>query len=74
MAKGLFATYHPAVCMLFFLATIGFAFSTQHPAYVLLAIVMSGAYLVYLRGWRSFLRTMDDVAASWGLGEGACDG
>ena len=24
MAKGLFATYHPAVCMLFFLAAIGF--------------------------------------------------
>ena len=58
MAKGLFATYHPAVCMLFFLAAIGFAFSTQHPVYVVLACAMSGACLVYLRGWRPFLRTM----------------
>ncbi len=58
MAKGLFATYHPAVCMLFFLAAIGFGFSTQHPAYVALSCSMSGAYLVYLRGWRPFLRTM----------------
>ena len=58
MAKGLFATYHPAVCMLFFLAAIGFAFSTQHPAYVALSYTVSGAYLVYLRGWRPSLRTM----------------
>ncbi|MBR3317271.1 MAG: hypothetical protein IKG21_05575 [Atopobiaceae bacterium] len=58
MAKGLFATYHPAVCMLFFLAAIGFAFSTQHPAYVVLSCAMSGAFLVYLRGGRTFLRTM----------------
>ena len=58
MAKSLFATYHPAVCMLFFLAAIGFAFSTQHPAYVALSCTVSGAYLVYLRGWRPFLRTM----------------
>ncbi len=58
MAKGLFATYHPAVCMLFFLAAIGFSFSTQHPVYVVLSCVMSSAYLVYLRGWRPFLRTM----------------
>ena len=58
MAKGLFATYHPAVCMLFFLAAIGFSFSTQHPVYVALSCAMSGAFLVYLRGWRPFLRTM----------------
>ena len=58
MAKGLFATYHPAVCMLFFLAAIGFGFSTQHPVYVALSCVMSGAFLVYLRGWRPFLRTV----------------
>ena len=58
MAKGLFATYHPVVCMLLFLAAIGFAFSTQHPAYVALSCAMSGAYLVYLRGWIPFLRTL----------------
>ena len=58
MTKGLFATYHPAVCMLFFLAAIGFGFSTQHPVYVALSCAMSGAFLVYLRGWRPFLRTM----------------
>ena len=58
MAKGLFATYHPAICMLYFLAAIGFAFSTQHPVYVALSCAMSSAYLVYLRGWRSFVRTM----------------
>ena len=58
MAKGLFATYHPAVCMLFFLAAIGFSFSTQHPVYVALSCIVSGAYLIYLRGWRTFLRTM----------------
>ena len=58
MTKGLFATYHPAVCMLFFLAAIGFRFSTQHPVYVALSCAMSGAFLVYLRGWRPFLRTM----------------
>ena len=58
MAKGLFATYHPAACMLFFLAAVGFAFSTQHPVYVALSCAMSGTYLVYLRGWRPFLRTM----------------
>lgn len=44
--------------MLYFLAAIGFAFSTQHPVYVALSCAMSSAYLVYLRGWRSFVRTM----------------
>lgn len=58
MAKGLFATYHPAVCMLFFLAAICFTFSTQQPVYVALTCIMAGAYLVYLRGLRPFLRTL----------------
>lgn len=58
MAKGLFATYHPAVCMLFFLTAVGLAFSTQHPVYVALSFAMSGTYLFYLRGWRSFVRTL----------------
>lgn len=58
MTKGLFATYHPAVCMLFFLAAIGFSFSTQHPVYVALSCILSGTFLIYLRGWRTFLRTM----------------
>ena len=58
MAKGLFATYHPAVCMLFFLTAICFTFCTQQPVYVVLTCVMAGAYLVYLRGVRPFLRSL----------------
>ena len=58
MAKGLFATYHPAVCMLFFLTAICFTFSTQHPVYVALTCIMAGAYLVYLKGVRPFLRSL----------------
>lgn len=58
MAKGLFATYHPAVCMLFFLAAICFAFSTMQPVYVALAVIMSSAYLVFLKGGRQYLRSL----------------
>ena len=58
MARGLFATYHPAVCMLFFLAAICFSFSTQQPVYVVLTCIMSGAYLVYLNGARPLLRSL----------------
>ena len=58
MAKGLFATYHPAVCMLFFLEAICFSFCTQQPVYVVLTCVFAGAYLVYLKGARPFLRSM----------------
>ena len=58
MAKGLFATYHPAVCMLFFLTAICFTFCTQQPVYVALSCIMAGAFLVYLRGVRPFLRSM----------------
>ena len=58
MAKGLFATYHPAVCMLFFLTAICFTFSTQQPVYVALTCIMASAYLVYLRGVRPFMRSL----------------
>ena len=58
MAKGLFATYHPAVCMLFFLEAICFSFSTQHPVYVVLTCLFACAYLVYLKGLRPFLRSV----------------
>ena len=58
MAKGLFATYHPAVCMLFFLAAVSFAFLTNHPVYVAMTCVMASAYLIYLRGVRPFVRSM----------------
>lgn len=50
MTKGLFPTYHPAVCMLFFLAAIFFAFSSTHPVYVVCTLAMAAAYLVYLKG------------------------
>ena len=43
MAKGLFATYHPAVCMLFFLEAICFSFCTQQPVYVVLTCVFAGS-------------------------------
>ena len=58
MAKGLFATYHPVVCMLFFLAVVCFTFSTTQPVYVVLNCIFSSAYLVFLRGARPFLRSL----------------
>lgn len=58
MAKGLFATYHPAVCMLFFLAVICFSFCTRHPVYVVLTCLFSGAYFIYLKGARPFIRSL----------------
>ena len=58
MAKGLFATYHPAVCMLFFLAAVCFAFVTNHPVYVVLTCIMASAYLIYLKGLHPFARSM----------------
>lgn len=58
MAKGLFATYHPAVCMLFFLAAVCFAFCTTHPVYVAIACVMACAYAAFLKGGRSLARMM----------------
>ena len=58
MAKGLFATYHPAVCMLFFLAAICFSFCTQHPVYVVMTCAFAGAYLIFLKGARPFLRSV----------------
>ena len=44
--------------MLFFLTAICFTFCTQHPVYVALTCIMAGAYLVYLRGVRPFLRSL----------------
>ena len=44
--------------MLFFLAAICFSFSTMHPVYVAMAVIMSSAYLIYLKGWRPFLRSL----------------
>lgn len=58
MAKGLFATYHPAVCMLFFLEAICFSFCTQQPVYVVMTCFFAGAYLIFLKGARPFLRSM----------------
>lgn len=58
MAKGLFSTYHPAVCMLFFLTAICFSFCTRHPVYVVLTCLFSGAYYAYLKGARPFLHSL----------------
>lgn len=58
MAKGLFPTYHPAVCMLYFVAAIVFAFCSMQPGYVVTTAVMACAYLVYLAGWRRLGRVL----------------
>ena len=44
--------------MLFFLAAVCFSFITTQPVYVALAVVMSSAYLIYLKGWRHYLRSL----------------
>ena len=50
MPKGAFATYHPVVSMLFFIAAICFAFCTRHPVYVVLSLAGAAAYLAFLKG------------------------
>ena len=57
MAKGLFATYHPAVCMLFFLAAICFSFCSMQPMYIIITCVMAGVYVVFLKGGRALARS-----------------
>lgn len=44
--------------MLFFLAAVCFSFSTMQPVYIALAVIMSSAYLIFLKGWRHYLRSL----------------
>ena len=52
MPKGVFGTYHPAVCMLFFLGAICLSFCSMQPVYVAITLIASILYFAYLRGIR----------------------
>ena len=56
--KGLFPTYHPAICMIFFIAAVAFSFSSTHPVYVAISAFMAIVYLVYLKGVRGAARSL----------------
>ena len=58
MAKGMFATCHPAVCMTYFIAAICFAFCSMHPVYVCLSLMGAVAYAVFLKGPGGLVRSL----------------
>ena len=50
MREDAFSKHHPAVNFLFFMGVIGASAMIQHPAYLLLGIVMSALYYLLLNG------------------------
>ena len=61
MKRDAFSQYHPAVNFVYFALAIGFGVVIQHPAYMLAAVVGSGAYYLLLKG-RKGLKTCAALA------------
>ena len=49
--------YHPAVIFLYFCGAIALTMMTYHPLYVVLSFVAASAYNIYLKGYKSYLRS-----------------
>ena len=56
MKNDAFAGFHPAVNLAFFLAALGTTMFIQQPVFLLISLVSSCLYLVYLQGGRGALR------------------
>lgn len=56
MKTDAFAMFHPAVNFCFFGAVIGMTMFLMHPMFLAVSLLCSGAYLLYLRGVRGFVR------------------
>ena len=56
MKNDTFSGFHPAVNLAFFLAALGMTMFIQQPVYLLLSLLSSCLYLVYLQGLRDAFR------------------
>ncbi len=56
MKNDAFSSFHPGVNLAFFLAALGLTMCIQQPVYLLISLVSSALYLVYLQGGRGALR------------------
>ena len=56
MKNDAFSGFHPAVNLAFFLAALGMTMFIQQPVYLLISLISSCIYLVYLQGGRGALR------------------
>lgn len=55
MKNNAFSGFHPAVNLAFFLAALGMTMFIQQPVYLLISLISSCIYLVYLQGGRGAL-------------------
>ncbi|MDR1712601.1 MAG: energy-coupling factor transporter transmembrane protein EcfT [Coriobacteriales bacterium] len=51
-------TWHPWVLLGYFVAVIGLTMCALHPIYAAISLVCAWAYLIYLKGWRAWLRSL----------------
>ena len=56
MKQDTFAGFHPAVNLCFFLAAMMITMFFSHPVLLLISLVSSCAYLLYLQGRKGMLR------------------